>query len=69
MYGGYGPDHDRLLVAARGGDELHKLAEYRLVLPDGSPLPAATRVVGRGADLHLIHGRNWYRLSLDDLAE
>src|SRR5690606_35078474 len=44
LFGGYGAHRHRLLVAARGERELTALGEYRLVLPDGSPLPPAIRV-------------------------
>lgn len=67
LCGGYGSDRDVLVLARLDHDRLHKLAEYRLVLPDGSPLPATTRITGRGADLHLIDDGDWYRLDLDDL--
>jgi hypothetical protein len=69
MCGGYGPNHDVLTIAGRDQDQLHKLAEYRLVLADGSPLPDATRAIGRGADLHLINRGEWHRLDLDDLPQ
>jgi hypothetical protein len=67
LYGGYGPDHDVLVIARRGQDHLHKVAKYRLVVPDGSPLPATTRAIGRGADLHLINNNEWFRVDPDDL--
>ncbi len=41
--------------------------EHLLADPDGKPLPAGTRVVGRGPDLHVIAGENWWRLGLEDL--
>jgi hypothetical protein len=67
LFGGYGPDYDRLVVATFGDDDLHQVGEYRVALPDGSPVPAATYVIGRGADLHLISGTEWCRLRLDDV--
>jgi hypothetical protein len=67
LFGGYGADRDRLLVASLGESGLTALGEYRLVQPDGSPLPAA-RIVARGPDLHLLAGPQWYRLSLADLS-
>ncbi|HEY7223419.1 MAG TPA: hypothetical protein VH561_07410 [Micromonosporaceae bacterium] len=36
------------------------------VLPDGSP-PLRASVIGRGPDLHLLVGTQWYRWSLTDL--
>ena len=68
LFGGYGPDRDRLVLADLGNGELHRRGEYRLTLPDGSPLPAA-QVVGRGPQLHVLAGRDWFRLGLDDIRE
>ena len=67
LCGGYGPDRDRLVVGTLGDNQLHQFGEYRLVLPDGSPMPAAARVIGRGSDLHLLIDSGWYRLDLDDI--
>ena len=66
LFGGYGPDRDRLVLADLGHGQLRRRAEYRLTLPDGSPLPAA-QVVGRGPHLHVLAGRAWFRLDLDDI--
>lgn len=66
LFGGYGADRDRLLVASLGDSELTALGEYRLVLPDGSPLPPGL-IVARGTRLHLWAGQDWYGLSLADL--
>jgi len=41
--------------------------EYRLVLPDGDPLPDGTRIAGRGPELHLITSEDWYRIGLEDI--
>jgi hypothetical protein len=67
LFGGYGPDHDRLVVGELGGKRVRHRGEYRLVLPDGSPLPTA-RVFGRGPTLHLLADTVRYRLDLDDIA-
>jgi hypothetical protein len=67
LFGGYGPDRDRLVVAELGSDRLHVTGEYRVVGPDGNPLPEALDVVGRGADLHLLTAGAWWRLAVDDL--
>lgn len=68
LYGGYGPDHDRLVVGVLGDDRLHVTGEYRLVQPDGQPLPATAHVVGRGADLHVLVDDDWWRLDIEDIA-
>jgi len=67
LYGGYGPDHDVLVLASRGQHQLDRLTEYRLVLPDRAPLPATMQAVGRGAHLHLIDRIEWYQVNLDEL--
>jgi hypothetical protein len=37
------------------------------VLPNGDPLPKYTQVIGRGPDLHVLSGNDWYRLGLRDI--
>lgn len=61
------PDRDRLVVGELGDGDLREAGRYRLVLPDGQPLPDGVRMVGRGLDLHVFHGTDWYRLSLTDI--
>jgi hypothetical protein len=63
--GGYGPDRDLLAVGTLGSEDLHLTGRYRIVLPDGQPLPERTQVIGRGPDLHFLAGRDWYRLDLE----
>ncbi|MET7992690.1 hypothetical protein ABZU76_17525 [Amycolatopsis sp. NPDC005232] len=67
FYGGYGPEHDRLVVGVLGDDRVHVTGEYRLVQPDGHDLPAAAGVVGRGPDLHVLLDHDWLRLAVEDL--
>jgi hypothetical protein len=64
---GYRPVRDRLVVGELGEGELRDAGRYRLVLPDGRPLPDEVRMVGRGPDLHVFHGTDRYLLSLPDL--
>ncbi len=64
LYGGYGPERDRLVLARLDADHLRPVAEYRVVRPDGLPMPDDTAVYGRGPDLHLFTGRDWYQLNL-----
>lgn len=67
QYGGYGPDHDRLVLGVLDGDRFQVTGEYRIVRPDGQPLPATAHVVGGGADLHLLVDDDWLRLDIDDI--
>ncbi|MFJ9584860.1 hypothetical protein [Streptomyces acidicola] len=68
LFGGYSPRRDRLVVGRLESGRLWVEGEFRVVLPDGGPLPSNRTVVGRGADLHLLSGHQWFRLGLDDLA-
>ncbi|MGW6441658.1 hypothetical protein [Lentzea sp. NPDC055074] len=68
LFGGYGPDRDRLVVGELGDDRVHVTGEYRLVGPDGQPLPRSAQVVGRGADLHVLVDGGWSRIALEDMA-
>jgi hypothetical protein len=67
LFGGNGPDHDRLALTELGADRAQLAGEYRLVLPGGEPLPAGTQVVGRGSRLHFLTETSWYQLDLDDI--
>ena len=67
LFGGYGPDHDRLALAELGADRAQPAGEYRVVLPGGEPLPAGTQVIGRGSRLHFLTGTSWYQLDMDDI--
>jgi hypothetical protein len=67
FFGGYGTNLHRLVVASLEGGTVNALREFRMTVEDGQPLPAG-RVVGRGAQLHLLAGRDWYRFTLADLA-
>ena len=67
LFGGYDSDHDRLVLAELGDGRLDVVAELRVVLPDGRPLPRQTGVVGRGPDLHFFVGARWLRLAVADL--
>lgn len=67
LFGGYGPDYDRLALTALGGDRAQPAGEYRIVLSDGEPLPLGTQVIGRGNRLHFLTGTSWYQLDMDDI--
>jgi len=67
LFGGYGPDYDRLALTKLGADRAGPAGEYRVVLPDGEPLPAGTQVIGRGSRLHFLTGTSWYQLDMDEI--
>ncbi|MFD4708340.1 hypothetical protein ACFWN5_01390 [Streptomyces sp. NPDC058430] len=67
LLGGYGPHHDRLSVGTLDSEDLRVTDEYRIVLPDGRPLPKRAQMIGRGPDLHVLSGDDWYRLGLEDI--
>ena len=67
LFGGYGPDHDRLALAELDADRAQPAGEYRVVLPGGEPLPAGIQVIGRGSRLHFLTGTSWYQLDMDDI--
>ncbi|MFG1891110.1 hypothetical protein ACGFIR_25000 [Micromonospora sp. NPDC049051] len=65
LLGGYGQQHDRFVVGELDGETMRVVGTHRLVLPDGTPLPAHVTVVGRGPVLHLITAERWHQLNLD----
>jgi hypothetical protein len=67
LFGGYGPDHDRLAVTALDAGRARPDGEYRIVLPDGKPLAPGTQVIGRGSRLHFLTGSDWYQLDVGDI--
>ena len=64
LFGGYGPDHDRLALTELGAGRARLAGEYRVVLPGGQPLPPGTQVTGRGPLLHFLADSNWYQLDI-----
>ena len=66
LLGGYGPDADLLTVGVLSDDRLEIRQQYRVVMPDGTPL-ARQAFIGRGPTLHMVHAHNWYQLSLTDM--
>ena len=67
LFGGYGPDYDRLALAELGADRAQPEGEYRVVLPGGEPIPAGTQIIGRGSRLHFLTGSSWYQLGIGDI--
>jgi hypothetical protein len=69
LYGGYGPDRDKLVTGQLSREGLRVTGEYRVVLPDGTAVPDRTKVTGRGACLHFLTGDSWYQLTITDIPE
>jgi hypothetical protein len=67
LFGGYGPDHDRLAVTELTAGHARLAGEYRIVLPDGQPIPPGTQVIGRGHRLHFLTDTDWYQLAEGDI--
>jgi len=67
LFGGYGPDYDRLALTELGADHAEPAGEYRIVLSDREPLPPGTQVIGRGSRLHFLTDTSCYQLDLDDI--
>ncbi|GAB2916484.1 hypothetical protein [Streptomyces heilongjiangensis] len=59
--GGYGRDHDRLVLAALGGSTVDVLTTTRLAHADGTPLERRRHVVSRGPRLYVRErsGTEW----------
>ena len=57
----------RMLARMRGEETAVHAGEYRVVLPDGQPLPPGTQVTGRGPLLHFLTGTDWYQLDIDGI--
>ena len=66
LFGGYGPDYDRLALIELGADRAEPAGEYRVVLPGGEPLPVGTQIIGCGSRLHFFTD-SWYQLDTDDI--
>ena len=67
LFGGYGPDYDRLALAELGADCAQPAGEYRVVLPGGERIPAGIEIIGRGSRLHFLTGSSWYQLGIGDI--
>lgn len=67
MYGGYARHQGRLIMGVLGADRLQVISEYRVVLPDGQPMPLDAKVVGRGPGFHFFVDDTWMRLDIDDI--
>lgn len=55
------------VIGQLGDGVFDEQAAVVLRMPDGAPLPAKSQLVGRGAELHVLVGADWYRTDLDQL--
>lgn len=67
LFAGHSPGLNRLAVTELTGGHARTAAEYRVVLPDGQPLPPGTEVTGRGSRLHILTSTDWYQLDAADI--
>lgn len=67
LFGGYGPDHDRLALAEFDAGCARLGGEYRVVPPGGEPLGPGIQVIGRGSRLRFLTGSDWYQLDVGDI--
>lgn len=66
LAGGSPGTHDRVVVARLEGTWRVERT-IRLVLPNGSRVPADARVHGCADTLHVFAGRDWYQVDVDQL--
>jgi hypothetical protein len=69
LFGGYGPDYDRLAVTTLDAEHARADGEYRIVLPDGEPLAPGTQVIGRDRACTFLTGSNRYQLDAGDIPQ
>src|ERR1700722_3268553 len=67
LFGGYGPDYDRLALTPLDAGRAEPAGQYRIVLPGGEPLPPGAQVMGRGSRLHFLTGTSWYQLEVGEI--
>lgn len=57
----------RLSVGDLSSGRFQPNRDYRIVQPDGTPLPGNTQIVSRGPTLHFITDVYWYQLNIRDV--
>ena len=66
LFGGYKEHRDRLVLGALTGDRFEPQLTTRLTLPGGAPV-TGVQVFARGAELHLLDGRTWWKVALEQI--
>lgn len=67
FYGGYGEERGRCLLGRFAGEAIVGIVPCRLILPSGEPL-GEERAVGRGPQLHVFAGTEWYSVDVRALS-
>jgi hypothetical protein len=65
LAGGYGDKHNRFVRGVLSAQRFVAESTKDILLPDGQPLPKEAGMVGRGNELHVVHGMTWYKLALE----
>lgn len=65
---GHWEERDRLTIGHLGEISLKPRTKTRLTMPNGRRIPQEARVVGRGAELHVLVGLDWFNWTLTDQA-
>jgi hypothetical protein len=66
LAGGYGDEHNRFVRGVLSAQRFVAESTNDILLPGGEPLPKGAGMVGRGNELHVVHGMTWYKLALEE---
>ena len=67
LFGGCGPDYDRLALTELRDDRAQPAGECRVVLPGGEQILAGTPGHRPGKPTAFLTGTSWYQLDVDDI--
>jgi hypothetical protein len=59
----------RLTVGQLIAGRFRPANEYRVMLPNGSPVPGHAQIIGRGPMLHFLTDDYWYQLDIRDIPQ
>ena len=68
LVGGYGGLFDRLVLLATNEEVMNIGPTFRLVLPDGGPLPDDARILARGGSVSALANGQWLQLNIEEFA-
>jgi hypothetical protein len=64
LVGGYRGLHDRLVLGTLAEGALCDRVVYRIVMPDGRPVEADARIIGRDSLVHVVSDNRWLTLDI-----